>query len=98
MIASCHMMVDPMSRWMQYGTESTSNMEKAMEQDPANPRPYLLKGTSLKYTPVQFGGGCETAKPELNSALTKFNAFKPATELHPIWGKGRTEQLLKECN
>lgn len=98
MIASCHLMVNPMQRYMQYGPESTSNMEKAMTQDPGNPRPYLLKGQGLKYTPEQFGGGCSTAKPELQKAMDKFASFKPSSEIHPAWGKNRTEQLLKECN
>jgi hypothetical protein len=40
MIASCHMMVNPMQRWQEYGAESNGNMEKAMQQDPNNPRPY----------------------------------------------------------
>jgi hypothetical protein len=98
MIASCHMMVNPMQRWQEYGAESNGNMEKAMQQDPTNPRPYYLKGQSLKYTPEQFGGGCGTAKPELQTALDKFNLFKPASELHPNWGKQRVEMLIQECN
>ncbi|WP_462254157.1 hypothetical protein [Ferruginibacter sp.] len=98
MIASCHMMVNPMQRYMEYGPESGSNMEKAMQQDPTNPRPYYLKGQGLKYTPEQFGGGCKTAKPELQTALDKFATFKPASELHPNWGKQPVEMLMKECN
>ena len=98
MIASCHMMVNPMQRYMQYGQESSSNMDKAMKLDPTNPRPYLLKGQGLKYTPEQFGGGCGTAKPELQKALQKYASFKVTSEIHPDWGKSRTKQLLKECN
>ena len=97
MIASCHMMVDPMQRWQEYGAESNSNMQAAMLQDPSNPRPYYLKGQGLKYTPEQFGGGCKTAKPELLTALDKYSTFKPASELNPNWGKVQVEQLLKEC-
>jgi hypothetical protein len=97
MIASCHMMVDPMQRWQQYGQESSSNMEAAIKQDSANPRPYFLKGQSLKYTPEQFGGGCKTATPALQTALDKYGTFKPASELHPNWGKERVEMLIKEC-
>ena len=48
MIASCHMMVNPMQRWQQYGAESSSHMEAAMKQDPTNPRPYFLEGQRLK--------------------------------------------------
>jgi hypothetical protein len=97
MIASCHMMVDPMTRWQEYGPASSENMEKAMLQDPTNPRPYMLKGQGLKYTPEQFGGGCKTAKPELQTAVDKYATFKPASELHPNWGASYTEGLLKEC-
>jgi hypothetical protein len=97
MIASCHMMVNPMQRWQEYGAESNGNMEKAMQQDPTNPRPYYLKGQGLKFTPEQFGGGCKTAKPELQTALEKYAAFKPASELHPNWGKTQVEKLLVEC-
>lgn len=97
MIASCHMLVDPMQRWQEYGAESTGQMEKAMQQDPSNPRPYLLKGQTLKYTPEQFGGGCSTAKPELQTALEKYDSFKPASEISPGWGKDRVLMLLGEC-
>jgi hypothetical protein len=97
MIASCHMMVDPMSRWQQYGAASSSNMQAAMEQDPNNPRPYLLKGQGLKFTPEQFGGGCKTARAELQAALDKYAAFKPASELHPDWGKDMAQQLFDSC-
>lgn len=97
MIASCHMMVNPMQRYMEYGEESSNNIDKAMEQDPDNPRPYMLKGQSLRYTPEQFGGGCKVAKPVLQTALDKFAAFKPASELHPDWGKTHTENLMTEC-
>jgi len=97
MIASCHMMVNPMQRWMEYGKASSENIQASMEQDPTNPRPYFLKGNGLKYTPEQFGGGCKTAKPELQKALDKFATFKPASEIHPSWGKGTTQKLLDDC-
>ena len=97
MIASCHMMVNPMQRWQEYGQESSNQLEAAIKQDAANPRPYYLKGQGLKFTPEQFGGGCKTARLELQKAAEKYAAFKPATELHPNWGKEQVEKLLAEC-
>jgi hypothetical protein len=97
MIASAHMMVNPMQRFMEYGPEAQSFIDAAMQQDPTNPRPEYLKGQGLKYTPEQFGGGCATAKPVLQSSLAKHNAFKPASDIHPNWGKQRVEMLLGEC-
>lgn len=97
MIASCHMMVDPMTRWQEYGQESSSNLEAAMVQDPSNPRPYYLKGQGLKYTPEQFGGGCKTALPQLQTAQAKYASFQKASELSPDWGKVQVDNLVKDC-
>lgn len=97
MIATCHIMVNPMQRWQEYGQKSTSYMEAAMKQDPSNPRPYYLKGQTLKNTPENFGGGCNTAKPALATAMEKFNAFKLTNEFNPNWGKEITQRLLASC-
>ncbi len=97
MIASAHMMVNPMQRFMEYGPEAQSFIDAAMQQDATNPRPEFLKGQGLKYTPEQFGGGCATAKPVLQSSLAKYGTFKPASEIHPTWGKQRVELLIGEC-
>ncbi|HMO61329.1 MAG TPA: hypothetical protein PKC39_00760 [Ferruginibacter sp.] len=97
LIASCYLMVNPMQRWTEYGQESLSNMEDAQKLDPSNPRPYYLRGQSLKYTPEQFGGGCKMAKPHLQKAIEKYDAFKPASELHPTWGRMQAEFMLAEC-
>ena len=97
MNATLQMLVNPMARYMQYAGAINDNMEKAMEQDASNPRPYVLKGQNLKNTPVQFGGGCETALPILKTALEKFASFKSAGELYPNWGKEITEQAVKDC-
>jgi len=97
MIATLRLLVNPQQRYMQYGTISNNMIRAAMEQDTTNPRPYLLRGQSLQFTPEQFGGGCKTAKPQLETAMEKFNAFKPATEISPNWGKTYAAQLLKNC-
>jgi len=97
MIATSHMMVNPMQRFMEYGAEAQSFIDAAMQQDPTNPRPEYLKGQGLKFTPEQFGGGCATAKPVLQASLDKYNKFVPASEIHPNWGKQRVELLISEC-
>jgi len=97
MIATLRMLVNPQQRWQQYGPVSQQELDNAKKQDPANPRPYYLAGQNLRNTPEQFGGGCKTAKPLLEEAMKKFDAFKPASELSPNWGKSRTEQVLASC-
>lgn len=97
MIASCHLMVDPMTRYMEYGKMSGDALDAAISQDPTNPRPHFLKGQGLKYTPEQFGGGCKTALPEFEKAMAKYAAFKQVGELYPDWGKAQVETMVKEC-
>lgn len=96
-IASLRMIVDPQSRWQSFGATVQQEIEKAKSLDPANPRPYFLQGQNLRYTPQEFGGGCATAKPALEEALKKFETFKPASEMHPNWGKGQLVTMLEGC-
>ena len=98
MIASAHMMVDPQSRYMQYGGASSSNIEKAKALDPTNPRPVYLEGQAKLYTPEAFGGGKAVAKPLLEKALAMFDTFKPASELHPVWGKASVKYFIEMAN
>jgi hypothetical protein len=97
MIASLQMMVNPQARWGQYGPISQKAMVAAMEQDPTNPRPYMLKGQGLKFTPEAFGGGCKTALMPLKTAVEKYATFKPVSDIAPNWGKTYTEGMAKEC-
>ncbi|GAB3491163.1 hypothetical protein GCM10027341_03800 [Spirosoma knui] len=96
-IAQARMVVDPTNRWQQYGPLFQAGIEKAKSLNPANPRPYALEGSSLMYTPEQFGGGPSTGCPVLKQAVEKFATFKPASELHPAWGQKNIEPLLAKC-
>lgn len=97
MVASVRLMVNPMQRYMQYGPESEKQLKLAMAQDSTNPRPYYLKGQSLRFTPPQFGGGCQAAMPLLQTAIEKYDRFVPASELHPVWGRKQTESTILDC-
>ncbi|MEJ7737677.1 MAG: hypothetical protein WKF97_09645 [Chitinophagaceae bacterium] len=98
MIASSHMMVDPQTRWQQYGQASSTYIEKAKTLNPANPRPVFLEGQSKFYTPEAFGGGKAPAKELFSKALQMFETFKPETELHPNWGKASTQYFIAQTN
>ena len=97
MIASAHMMVDPMSRYMQYGKTSSDNIANAKKLDPTNPRPVYLEGTTKFYTPETFGGGKAPAEALFKQALIMFAMFKPAGELYPTWGKATTDYFINLC-
>ncbi len=96
-IAQSRMVVDPQNRWQQYGPLFQAGLEKAKALNANNPRIYVLQGSSLMYTPEQFGGGPSTACPLLKQAAEKFTTFKPASDLSPMWGKEQIEPMLAKC-
>ncbi len=96
MIATAHMMVDPQSRYMTYGPESAGLIEKSKSLDSTNPRPVLLQAENTFYTPEQFGGGKDAAKPLFDEAMRLDTAFKPETEISPNWGKLSLEYFLSQ--
>lgn len=96
-IAQARMVVDPTNRWQQYGPLFQAGLERAKSLNVGNPRIYVLEGSSLMYTPEQFGGGPGTACPLLKQAVEKFATFKPASDLHPVWGRMNIEPLLEKC-
>lgn len=96
-IAQARMVVDPASRWQQYGPLFQAGLEKAKSLNANNPRIYVLEGSSLMFTPEQFGGGPGTACPVLKQASEKFATFKPASDLHPNWGQKNIEPMLAKC-
>ena len=98
MAASSRIMVDPMARAFMYGKQAYDFSQTAMTLDPNNPRPHANKGQGTFYTPDTFGGGALKAKPHLEKALERYKIFKPASDIHPNWGKKMCEDLLKKCN
>jgi archaellum component FlaF (FlaF/FlaG flagellin family) len=97
MILSSRIMVDIMNRGSKYGPASSAFLHQAMAIDKTNPRPFLLLGQSLLYTPEFWGGGKAKAKPLLQTAVENFKTFKPLSELHPSWGAQMADVLLAQC-
>lgn len=97
MIAYARMGVDPMNRWMQYGAEANTALDAAAKADATNPRVTMLRATSTFFTPEQFGGGCTPAKPIAEKANKMFADFKPASAIHPIWGKEMIDMIMEKC-
>lgn len=95
LIAVSRIAVDPMTRGAKYGTESAELLDKAKQQNPENPRVYLLAGQNLLFTPEAFGGSKTKGKELLNLALQKFSTFKPESGISPRWGEAYTKELLK---
>ena len=97
MEAAVRMIVNPMERYMTLGMLSETELQNAFKQNPDNPRPYYFKGSMLRHTPEQYGGGCKPAREYFDKAMEKFAGFKPESDLSPVWGKAQTEQLIEGC-
>jgi hypothetical protein len=97
MIATVKMSADPMNRYMQYGAIIQQHTTEAKTLDPTNPRPYMWEAQGISRTPEQFGGGCANAKPVFEEAAKRFETFRPASEIHPNWGKEQNQQAYNAC-
>lgn len=93
-----HLAADAMNRWQSDGPKFTEYLEAAKSANPENPRIYYLEGSSLFFTPEEYGGGKKVAKPLLEKAKQKFSTFKPETTIHPDWGQVETEWMLSQSN
>ncbi len=95
MILYTRVLVDPINRWQIMGKEAIDYLAKAKQQDPANPRPYLIDARAKLHTPEGLGGGPKAAKLIIDECLAKFKVFAPANSLAPDWGKAQAEKLSK---
>ena len=96
MIATLRMMGDPMNRYMTYGPQAAEALEAAKKLDPNNPRVYLLEGQDKFYTPEQFGGSKDEAKTLFEKSKQLFETFKPASSIHPNWGRGTLTYMFSQ--
>ena len=97
MIANARMAVDPQNRWMKYGQEFSSDLEKAKDLNPSNPRMYYLQGVSKLFTPKAYGGGKKIAQPYFEKAKGLFEKEQQEDITKPFWGKKHNEGFLAAC-
>lgn len=97
MTAIQQMTVDPMTRYQSYSNEINTNVAKAKQADPNNPRAYFIDAQYWKNVPEAFGGGKAKAKQLVEKSLELYKTFQPASPLHPTWGKEEAEKLLASC-
>ena len=95
LIYQARIRVDFMTRGQEYSERATEAATQARALNPANPRPYLILANNVYYTPAAYGGGPVVARPLLEEAKAKFDAFRPASPLAPNWGKSQVLDHLK---
>lgn len=87
---------NPQTNGAQYTPLIMQAVETAIGLNPKNPRGFYIKGQQLYHMPAFIGGGPDAAKPFLEKAMEKYEAFEPASAVHPSWGKEMAEELLKQ--
>lgn len=80
-----------------FSTLSNEALAKAKTLNSENPRYYYLKGTNVFYTPAEFGGGKEAAKPLFEKAAELFDKVNQENILMPSWGSQHNGMLLQQC-
>lgn len=96
MLSSLRLIANPMGRYMEYGQKGAEQLETAKKLDPENPRVFILEGMDKVNTPEQFGGNKAEGKALLETAIKKFETFKPKSSLHPSWGMPMTRFYLAQ--
>ena len=71
---------------MTLGPQSGTEMERALELGPNNPRVWLLRGIGAINTPAMFGGGLDRAAENLHKSIDLFANDHPAAPA-PAWGQ-----------
>jgi hypothetical protein len=89
--------VDPATRGQQYSGMAFQTYNKALDMNPENPRTLgflaQMQMGLAKFMGSPNTDACNTGR----KALEKFVTYRSDNPLAPEWGKGMTEDLLKNC-
>jgi hypothetical protein len=81
----------------QYTIAINNALGRAEVLNAKNPRIAYLRGTTLFYTPAEYGGGPDVAKPLLEKAAQLFTTADVSNPLMPTWGAYHNTMFLGQC-
>ena len=84
-------------RGMTYSQKASDILEKAVKENPKNPRALFLLGQNIYYTPKMFGGGSQNALPKFQEAKALFDSENGKTGINPKWGAKSNLRMLDAC-
>lgn len=85
-------------RGMTYSPKATEILEKAIKENPENPRAHFLLGQNIYYTPSMFGGGSNNAKPKFQKAKELFEKENGKNGIRPKWGLKSNQKILDKIS
>jgi hypothetical protein len=97
LIYQLRIQTDPQNAY-QYSMKINEVLGRAETLNAKNPRVPYLRGTTLFYTPVEYGGGPAIAKPLLEKAAQLFASADTTNQLMPVWGAYHNNMVLQQCN
>ena len=84
-------------RGMSYSQKAAEILEKAVQENPNNPRALFLLGQNILHTPAMFGGGSKKALPKFEEAAVLFDREKEKTGIMPTWGRIANRKMMDAC-
>lgn len=84
-------------RGMTYSQKASEILEKALKENPKNPRALFLLGQNIYFTPKMFGGGSQNALPKFQAAKVLFDSEIGNTGILPQWGAISNKQMIESC-
>ena len=98
LLNTAYISFDPMKYAPQLSAKTIALYSKAAAMAPDNPRPQYLLAEYNMGSASFFGEDTQPFCTMMDEAVDKFDIFKPASTLHPNWGKQRAlDLLLKNC-
>lgn len=79
---------------MALGMQAGSELGRARQMGPENPRVWMIDGVSAMFTPPQYGGGVEQAEQKLRRAVALFAQESPPPPPSPSWGRAEAHAWL----
>ncbi|WP_367389804.1 hypothetical protein [Lewinella sp. LCG006] len=90
--------IDQVNNGPQYAGAAHAAYAAAAQMDPENPRPLMLRGMLVLFTPEFFGGGAEKAMPLLQGADQLYQLERSKERgLLPTWGYPTNQWMLNKA-
>ena len=88
--------VDFMGRGPKYSALGADALQRAMQQNPNNPRAMVLLAQLRNSAPAGFGGDKPMAC-QLATKAVQLYATEPTTGIEPHWGRANAERIVSKC-
>ncbi len=91
------LVVDPMTRGQKYSILSGQAAGTSLGLNPDNPRAKYLNISNEMGTAQFFGSDISKYCVQAKELLEIWDDFKPASPIHPAWGKDQVEGIVESC-